>query len=214
MNRPDRDQEEASPADDRFWQAFAQAAGFEDELRELIASGEIDADAANLAAFEREDDLTAEDLLTADRLHESLLAVRQPSVEPVTLQPAMVELVARPSADGVLRGSRRQYGWLAALSIVTLASVAVVAATLFLGDDGTGAGAANAEVASAERLAEEWIALLDEAPLRDVATLQVTEFDADPAVDTFDFEETPEWLVLAIAHKAELSADVVEEAAP
>lgn len=214
MNRPDRNKEEASQGDDRFWQAFAHAAGFDDELRDLIASGEIDAEQAFLSTFGSDEDLTANDLLAADRLHEMLLAARATTVEPVTLQPAMVELAAREPSDDVARPSRRQYGWLAALSIVTLASVAVVAATLFLGDDGTGAGAANAEVASAERLAEEWIALLDEAPLRDVATLQETEFDADPADDAFDFEETPEWLVLAIAHKAELSADVVEEAAP
>ncbi|HEV7279938.1 MAG TPA: hypothetical protein VGN57_06950 [Pirellulaceae bacterium] len=210
MNRPDQERPEIpTAADERFWQAFVQAAGFDDELRELAASVEIDAEEACLSAFDSGENPAAEDLLAADRLHEMLLAARWAPVEPAT-----VALADRDSAAAVGRDSRRQFGWLAALSLVTLASVAAVATVLFFGDDETGAGAANAEVASAERLAEEWMALREEAPPRDLAFAPEVELDAEPAVDAFAFEETPDWLVLAMIRRAELATDAVEEAGP
>lgn len=207
MNRPDRNPpdlsaggESASAADARFWQAFAEAAGFEDELRELVSSGEIDAFDANL---------TADDYLAADRLHEALLAARAVSDEPAT-----VELANRRSTEKVDGQPRRLHAWLAGLSLMALASVVAVAIILFFNEGGTETGGASAEIASAQRLAEEWMAVRREARPRDLASVEEAEFVPEPPVDAIDFEETPDWLVVAIAHQAELGEGAIEEGTP
>lgn len=209
MNRPDQDRPETSAADERFWQAFAQAAGFDDELRELIASGEIDAVEANLVVAGASDDSVADDLLAADRLHASLLTVRDTSLEPAT-----VELAPRRSTGKVDGQPRRQSFWLAALTGVALALAAVATTAVLLNDDGTQAGSANAEVASAERLAQEWVAVREESVARDVPLAEVVDLDEESAIDPFAFEETPDWLVLVVARQAELAEDGIEEATP
>lgn len=220
MNRPDQDRSETSTAaDERFWQAFAQAAGFDDELRELIASCEIDAVEAHLEVAVASDDAVADDLLAADRLHTLLLAARATSVEPATVELAPVELAPVEPASGrstgnVDRQPRRQYVWLAALTGVALAMVAWVATAIFLDGDGTQAGGANAEIASAQRLAQEWVAVREESVARDVALAEETDLDADSTVDPFAFEETPDWLVLVVARQAELAGNGIEEATP
>jgi hypothetical protein len=210
MNRLEKDRPDVSGvADERFWQAFAQAAGFEDELRDLIASEGVDAVDAELNALIADEDLTADDYLAADRLHELLLAARPAAVEPAT-----VELAPQRSAEKVDREPRRQMPWLAVLSVFTLGTAAAVAAIVWLGDDETQAGGANAEVASAERLAEAWVAVREEAGPRDVALLNDIDADLEPEIDSFGFDETPDWLVLAMERQAGLDADAVQEATP
>lgn len=207
MNRPEQDRpESAGSTEDRFWQAFAQAAGFDDEFRELIASGEIDAVDAGSDGVQVEENLTADDYLAADQLHELLLAAREVSVEPVP-----VELAPRRSAVSEI-DRRRSYRWVAAATGVTLASALLVAASLFLVEGGSQAGPDNAEVASTERLAEEWVAVREEAIFRDVDLTE--DVEAEPTMERFDFDETPDWLVLVVERQAERSAGAVEEATP
>lgn len=210
MNRPEQDRPDVSgAADERFWQAFAQTAGFDDELRGLVASGEIDAVDANLGVAVSDEDRIADDYLAADRLHELLLAARPAAVEPAT-----VALAPQRSAKNVDSQPRRQMPWLAVLSVFTLGTAAAVSAIVWLGDDETQAGGANAEVASAERLAEAWVAVREESDPRDVALSNDIDMDMEPEIDSFGFEETPDWLVLAMERQAGLGEDAVEEGTP
>jgi hypothetical protein len=198
MTRPERDRSDASPSaaagaapsDERFWEAFAQAAGFDEELRELIASGELDA-----AELEATEDATPEDLLAADRFHDLLQATR----------PVPVERAPQPT---------RFRSWIAAGALAAIGTAAAVAAVVWLGQGPTSSDDSNQEVASVE-LAESWIAVRESSDEADAIYVE-DESDSEDAAEfvAATFDETPDWLALAVAGEAELATDAVEEGTP
>lgn len=198
MTRPESDRPEssASSSDDRFWQAFAQAGGFDDEFRELLASGEIAP--ADVATAE----VTPEDLLAADRLHELLLAAR----------PIPVERAPQPVSFRA---------WIAAGTLAAIGTAAAVAAVAWLEQAPSSNGEVDQEVAAVE-LAEAWIAVRESSVEPDAlyvgaADSEIADLDpaeSDGSAEALAFDETPEWLALAVAGEAELSEEAVEEATP
>ena len=215
MKPADPDRDESSPAlrpeDRRFWQAFAQAAGFDEELRDLIAAGEVDP-----ADFDASDEFVADDgspdeLLAAARLHEALLAALPVAVERRSLERSVVE---RPAPR-----RNRSRSWIVAGALAALGTAAAVLIAVRLGDDAAPVDDASQEIASAERLAESWIAVREsafEADALDADAYDAAEFGPPGLgpVDAAAFEDAPDWLALAVAREAELAADSAPEATP